>query len=188
MELKPSLAKSKSKTAGSADNHPATRGSQLKSLLDATQGQGSPSEASTEPALGTTPNGGGQDTGVALCSQEGDVIADRKTKSPSAEEDRREGKDSEEESQEGGEKARDRPPSRNGPGNGIHVKTQGKVSFGSKTPLTESEVQLLTGLYYLPHEHGTPAQRLLQDLAWLKANSHCVSANGKKGPSQKVRH
>ncbi|XP_023693914.1 protein O-GlcNAcase [Paramormyrops kingsleyae] len=182
VELKPSVAKSKSKTAGSADNHPATRGSQLKSLLDATQGQGSPSEASTKPTLGTTPDRGGQDTGVALCSEEGDLIADRKTKSPSAEEDRQEGKDSKEESQEGGGKAKERPPSRNG----IQVKTQGKVSCGSKTPLTESEVRLLTGLYYLPHEHGAPAQRLLQDLAWLKANSHCVSANGKKGQSQKA--
>uniref|UniRef100_W5M032 protein O-GlcNAcase n=1 Tax=Lepisosteus oculatus TaxID=7918 RepID=W5M032_LEPOC len=65
-------------------------------------------------------------------------------------------------------------------------KGKGGGAAVGRAPLSEEEVKLLVGLYYLPHEHGPPAQRLLQDLAWLKAHSHCVSANGKKGEPQKV--
>uniref|UniRef100_A0A3P8Y7F2 GH84 domain-containing protein n=1 Tax=Esox lucius TaxID=8010 RepID=A0A3P8Y7F2_ESOLU len=47
-----------------------------------------------------------------------------------------------------------------------------KLLCSGKAPLSESQVQLLVGLHYLPHEHGPSAQRLLQDLTWLKANCH----------------
>nr|XP_040037613.1 protein O-GlcNAcase [Gasterosteus aculeatus aculeatus] len=57
---------------------------------------------------------------------------------------------------------------------------------GGKDLLSESQVQLLVGLYYLPHEHGTSAQKLLQDLTWLKGNCHLVSANSKKTTPQKM--
>uniref|UniRef100_A0A3P8Y7K3 protein O-GlcNAcase n=1 Tax=Esox lucius TaxID=8010 RepID=A0A3P8Y7K3_ESOLU len=61
-----------------------------------------------------------------------------------------------------------------------------KLLCSGKAPLSESQVQLLVGLHYLPHEHGPSAQRLLQDLTWLKANCHLVSANDKKAPQQKT--
>lgn len=72
-------------------------------------------------------------------------------------------------------------------GGGPRQKVQGRGSCGGKGLLSESQVRLLVGLYYLPHEHGPSAQRLLQDLTWLKTNCHLVSANGKKPPPQKVR-
>ncbi|XP_068443728.1 protein O-GlcNAcase isoform X2 [Clinocottus analis] len=65
-------------------------------------------------------------------------------------------------------------------------KAQGWGLCGGKGPLSESQVRLLVGLYYLPHEHGPSAQKLLQDLTWLKANCHLVSANGKKTAAQKI--
>uniref|UniRef100_A0A8B9RK53 protein O-GlcNAcase n=1 Tax=Astyanax mexicanus TaxID=7994 RepID=A0A8B9RK53_ASTMX len=74
--------------------------------------------------------------------------------------------------------------------NGGHSreKVQGKALCAGKGPLNEVQVRLLVGLYYLPHEHGPPAQSLLQDLTWLKANCNFVSANGngKKTQPQKV--
>lgn len=65
-------------------------------------------------------------------------------------------------------------------------KAQGRGPCGAKGLLSESQVRLLVGLYYLPHEHGPSAQKLLQDLTWLKTNCHLVSANNKKTPPQKV--
>uniref|UniRef100_A0A665UWL1 protein O-GlcNAcase n=1 Tax=Echeneis naucrates TaxID=173247 RepID=A0A665UWL1_ECHNA len=65
-------------------------------------------------------------------------------------------------------------------------KTQGRVICSGKGLLSESQVRLLVGLHYLPHEHGPSAQKLLQDLTWLKSNCHLVSANTKKTPPQKV--
>lgn len=56
----------------------------------------------------------------------------------------------------------------------------------TKGLLTESQVRMLVGLHYLPHEHGPAAQKLLQDLTWLKANCHLVSANCKKTTPQKM--
>lgn len=65
-------------------------------------------------------------------------------------------------------------------------KAQGRGPCGGKGLLSESQVRLLVGLHYLPHEHGPSAQKLLQDLTWLKTNCHLVSANNKKTPPQKV--
>uniref|UniRef100_A0A672RZJ7 protein O-GlcNAcase n=1 Tax=Sinocyclocheilus grahami TaxID=75366 RepID=A0A672RZJ7_SINGR len=56
-----------------------------------------------------------------------------------------------------------------------HEKTPRRGLCSGSVPLSEAQVRLLVGLYYLPHEHGPPAQNLLQDLTWLKANCHCVS-------------
>uniref|UniRef100_A0A673K9Y1 protein O-GlcNAcase n=1 Tax=Sinocyclocheilus rhinocerous TaxID=307959 RepID=A0A673K9Y1_9TELE len=56
-----------------------------------------------------------------------------------------------------------------------HEKTPRRGLCSGSIPLSEAQVRLLVGLYYLPHEHGPPAQNLLQDLTWLKANCHCVS-------------
>ncbi|TNN50498.1 Protein O-GlcNAcase [Liparis tanakae] len=53
-------------------------------------------------------------------------------------------------------------------------KAQGWGLCGGKGLLSESQVRLLVGLYYLPHEHGPSAQKLLQDLTWLKANCHLI--------------
>ncbi|XP_074480818.1 protein O-GlcNAcase isoform X2 [Sebastes fasciatus] len=72
------------------------------------------------------------------------------------------------------------------PGGGRGQKAQGWGLCGGKGLLSESQVRLLVGLYYLPHEHGPSAQKLLQDLTWLKANCHLVSANNKKTPPQKI--
>lgn len=58
---------------------------------------------------------------------------------------------------------------------------------GGKGLLSESQVRLMVGLHYLPHEHGPSAQKLLQDLTWLRTNCHLVSTNGKKAQPQKVR-
>ncbi|XP_061768490.1 protein O-GlcNAcase [Nerophis ophidion] len=63
---------------------------------------------------------------------------------------------------------------------------QGRSLGSRKGQLSESQVRLLVGLYYLPHEHGPSAQNLLQDLTWLKTNCHLVSMNSKKGLPQKV--
>ncbi|XP_054457734.1 protein O-GlcNAcase [Anoplopoma fimbria] len=71
-------------------------------------------------------------------------------------------------------------------GGGRGQKAQGWGLCGGKGLLSESQVRLLVGLYYLPHEHGLSAQKLLQDLAWLKANCHLVSANSKKTTPQKM--
>lgn len=70
-----------------------------------------------------------------------------------------------------------------------HEKSSRRGLCSGRAPLSEAQVRLLVGLYYLPHEHGPPAQNLLQDLTWLKANCHCVSVNrnGKKGSPQKVK-
>ncbi|KAM9717181.1 protein O-GlcNAcase [Menidia menidia] len=57
---------------------------------------------------------------------------------------------------------------------------------GGKGQLSESQVRLLVGLHFLPHEHGPAAQKLLQDLTWLKTNCQLVSANSKKAQPQKV--
>ncbi|XP_041635817.1 protein O-GlcNAcase [Cheilinus undulatus] len=63
---------------------------------------------------------------------------------------------------------------------------RGQKAQGRNGVLSESQVRLLVGLHYLPHEHGLSAQKLLQDLAWLKTNCQIVSANGSKAPSQKI--
>lgn len=65
-------------------------------------------------------------------------------------------------------------------------KAQVRGLCGGKGLLSESQVRLLVGLHYLPHEHGPSAQKLLQDLTWLKTNCQLVSANSKKAAPQKV--
>ncbi|XP_062849403.1 protein O-GlcNAcase [Trichomycterus rosablanca] len=67
-------------------------------------------------------------------------------------------------------------------------RASGKGLCPGKSPLSEAQVRLLVGLYYLPYEHGPPAQKLLQELTWLKTHSHYVSVNGssKKTQPQKV--
>uniref|UniRef100_A0A4W4EH46 protein O-GlcNAcase n=1 Tax=Electrophorus electricus TaxID=8005 RepID=A0A4W4EH46_ELEEL len=77
------------------------------------------------------------------------------------------------------DRARGAPSRENVPGKGL---------CAGKAPLSEAQVRLLVGLYYLPHEHGPPAQSLLQDLTWLRGNCHYVSVNGngKKTQPQKV--
>ncbi|CAK6967912.1 protein O-GlcNAcase [Scomber scombrus] len=77
-----------------------------------------------------------------------------------------------------------RPGAPTGAGRG--QKAQGWGQCGAKGLLSESQVRLLVGLHYLPHEHGPSAQKLLQDLSWLKSNCHVVSANSKKALPQKV--
>uniref|UniRef100_A0A3P9HZE9 protein O-GlcNAcase n=1 Tax=Oryzias latipes TaxID=8090 RepID=A0A3P9HZE9_ORYLA len=80
------------------------------------------------------------------------------------------------------------PGSRPGPvpSGGQGEKVQGRGICGGKGLLSESQVRLMVGLHYLPHEHGPSAQKLLQDLTWLKTNCHLVSTNGKKAQPQKA--
>uniref|UniRef100_A0A8C7WWA1 protein O-GlcNAcase n=1 Tax=Oryzias sinensis TaxID=183150 RepID=A0A8C7WWA1_9TELE len=80
------------------------------------------------------------------------------------------------------------PGSRPGPlpSGGQGEKVQGRGMCGGKGLLSESQVRLMVGLHYLPHEHGPSAQKLLQDLTWLKTNCHLVSTNGKKAQPQKA--
>ncbi|KAG8006256.1 Protein O-GlcNAcase [Nibea albiflora] len=80
------------------------------------------------------------------------------------------------------------PGSRPGapPGGGRGQKAQSRGVCGGKGLLSESQVRLLVGLHYLPHEHGPSAQKLLQDLTWLKTNCHLVGTNSKKAPPQKI--
>uniref|UniRef100_UPI0037E907A8 protein O-GlcNAcase isoform X2 n=1 Tax=Semicossyphus pulcher TaxID=241346 RepID=UPI0037E907A8 len=61
-----------------------------------------------------------------------------------------------------------------------------KAAYGGKGLLSESQVRLLIGLHYLPHEHGLSAQKLLQDLTWLKTNCQLVSCNGDMAPPQRI--
>ncbi|TKS92711.1 Protein O-GlcNAcase [Collichthys lucidus] len=77
-----------------------------------------------------------------------------------------------------------RPGAASGGGRG--QKAQGRGGCGGKGLLSESQVRLLVGLHYLPHEHGPSAQKLLQDLTWLKTNCHLVGTNSKKAPPQKI--
>lgn len=94
-----------------------------------------------------------------------------------------------------GEKERPQQPSQQPPasrpgaptGGGRAQKAQGRGPCGGKGLLSEAQVRLLVGLHYLPHEHGPSAQKLLQDLTWLKTNCQLVSTNGKKTQPQKVR-
>lgn len=72
------------------------------------------------------------------------------------------------------------------PPGGRGQKAQGRSPSGGKGLLTESQVQLLVGLHYLPHEHGAAAHKLLQDLNWLKTNCFVVSVSSKKALPQKV--
>lgn len=67
-------------------------------------------------------------------------------------------------------------------------RAQGRGLCNGKGLLSEAQVRLLVGLHYLPHEHGPSAQKLLQDLTWLKSNCHLVGANSKKPQPQKVIH
>ncbi|XP_061525512.1 LOW QUALITY PROTEIN: protein O-GlcNAcase [Phycodurus eques] len=99
----------------------------------------------------------------------------------------------EREVQEGGKRqpgqANNRAPaSRSGApsGGGRGHKARGRGHSGGKGLLSESQVRLLVGLHYLPHEHGPSAQKLLQDLTWLKSNCHLVCANSKKSSPHKV--
>ncbi|KAL3046585.1 hypothetical protein OYC64_004552 [Pagothenia borchgrevinki] len=89
-----------------------------------------------------------------------------------------------------GEKKRSNQPQGPRPGapsgGGRGQKAQGWGLGGGKGLLSESQVRLLVGLYYLPHEYGLSGQKLLQDLSWLKANCHLVSANSKKTAPQKI--
>ncbi|KAK5848543.1 hypothetical protein PBY51_006148 [Eleginops maclovinus] len=89
-----------------------------------------------------------------------------------------------------GEKKRSNQPQGPRPsapaGGGRVQKAQGWGLCGGKGLLSESQVRLLVGLYYLPHEYGLSGQKLLQDLSWLKANCHLVSANSKKTAPQKI--
>ncbi|XP_037116164.1 protein O-GlcNAcase-like [Syngnathus acus] len=73
-----------------------------------------------------------------------------------------------------------RPTAPSGP------KARGRGLCGGKGLLSEAQVRLLVGLHYLPHEHGPSAQKLIQDLTWLKSNCHVVSANSKKSSPHKV--
>lgn len=93
------------------------------------------------------------------------------------------------EASDAGPKRRGRQPSpgcRSEAGGGRGPKPPSRPSPGVKGSLTEAQVRLLVGLHYLPHEHGPSAHKLLQDLTWLKANCHSVSANGKKSAPEKV--
>ncbi|KAK5876042.1 hypothetical protein CesoFtcFv8_027052 [Champsocephalus esox] len=78
-----------------------------------------------------------------------------------------------------------RPGAPSGGGRGQKAQGWGGLG-GGKGLLSESQVRLLVGLYYLPHEYGLSGQKLLQDLSWLKANCHLVSANSKKTAPQKI--
>ncbi|XP_075890208.1 protein O-GlcNAcase [Nelusetta ayraudi] len=72
------------------------------------------------------------------------------------------------------------------PPGGRGQKAQGRSPSGGKGLLTESQVRLLVGLHYLPHEHGAAAHKLLQDLNWLKTNCFVVSVSSKKALPQKI--
>ncbi|XP_036406981.1 protein O-GlcNAcase [Megalops cyprinoides] len=177
VELNSSGSVSKSKTCDCADTHSASRGSMPKPPPD-TLDSGGPAG----PVLGSEREGR---------RESADAPPRRDDKGPRAESRGRAG-DSER-GEEKGEREREKEkrrengsPSRKGPGRGVREKGQGRVACGGKGPLREQEVRLLVGLYFLPHEHGPAAQRLLQDLTWLKSNSHCVSANSKKTQPHKV--
>ncbi|XP_074517910.1 protein O-GlcNAcase isoform X2 [Halichoeres trimaculatus] len=71
-------------------------------------------------------------------------------------------------------------------GKGRGKKAQGQGLCGGKGLLSETQVRLLIGLHYLPHEQGPSAHKMLQDLTWLKTNCHLVGANSNKAPPQKI--
>ncbi|XP_016890069.1 protein O-GlcNAcase isoform X2 [Cynoglossus semilaevis] len=90
-----------------------------------------------------------------------------------------------------GEKKRSKQSSQSNPqplgpreAGGKGHKVQSRGVCGGKGLLSEAQVRLLVGLHYLPHEHGPSAQKLLQDLTWLKSNCQLVSANSKKAPQK----
>ncbi|XP_066574411.1 protein O-GlcNAcase isoform X2 [Amia ocellicauda] len=161
---------------------PFTRGSNQKPSQDTPEKDASSTDAPDGPAVALEGEGGLQDPDVDPCSEDRGLRADN---TPSRDGEReREG-----EGQRDVEKERQEKPTGNGPPQapmGPQEKGRKGALGRGRTPLSEEEVRLLVGLYFLPHEHGPPAQRLLQDLAWLKAHSHCVSANGKKAEPYKA--
>ncbi|XP_069034812.1 protein O-GlcNAcase [Lepisosteus oculatus] len=167
--LKSSESDSDLKNSESAVQDPATRGSNHTSAQDNLRGgsllpAGIPKDKGQgEQELVVAPRS--EDRGLRLSVPHGEM-----------------------EGEEGEREVQDTPAGKELPL--VRTQSQEKGKGGGaavgRAPLSEEEVKLLVGLYYLPHEHGPPAQRLLQDLAWLKAHSHCVSANGKKGEPQKV--
>ncbi|XP_035281425.1 protein O-GlcNAcase isoform X2 [Anguilla anguilla] len=176
-QVRPSELGSSGSISKSADNPPTSRGSKLKPPLGTERWDDFPS-AVPPSATPATKQGGAED----MPTDRGEGCEE--TRPEEAREREREGQgEKEREGGEEGERARKKDQ---GPGRGVLEKGQGRGLGGGKAPLSEKEVRLLVGLYFLPHEHGRPGQSLLQDLTWLKTNSHCVSANGKKGPPPKV--
>ncbi|MFT7797441.1 protein O-GlcNAcase-like [Arapaima gigas] len=185
MELNSSGAKLKSRTLESADSHSTSRANPCKAALDSTSGQHSHSEASLDPNLNPQQEDREQVTNATLRSMEKGLKVGWQGQNPLEEEDQGTGRPGKEEDQ-GGDNGTESAPSKNCPSSTTWVKGQGRTVCGGKGLLSEQDVRLLVGLYFLPHEHGAPAQHLLKDLTWLKSNSHCISANGKKGQPHKV--
>uniref|UniRef100_A0A8C9S993 protein O-GlcNAcase n=1 Tax=Scleropages formosus TaxID=113540 RepID=A0A8C9S993_SCLFO len=169
-ELGSSGARSKSRNSEGADNHCAR-----KAPAEVPPGRRSPSGASLGPNLNLQKEEREQATDAASRGKEGGPKVGRQGKTPSVEDDGGRGREGKEGDRE-----------RNGPSGSARVKGQGRAPCGGKGPLSEQEVRLLVGLYFLPHEHGPAARRLLKDLTWLKSNSHYVSVNGKKSQPHKV--
>uniref|UniRef100_A0A8C9SBS3 protein O-GlcNAcase n=1 Tax=Scleropages formosus TaxID=113540 RepID=A0A8C9SBS3_SCLFO len=163
-------ARSKSRNSEGADNHCAR-----KAPAEVPPGRRSPSGASLGPNLNLQKEEREQATDAASRGKEGGPKVGRQGKTPSVEDDGGRGREGKEGDRE-----------RNGPSGSARVKGQGRAPCGGKGPLSEQEVRLLVGLYFLPHEHGPAARRLLKDLTWLKSNSHYVSVNGKKSQPHKV--
>uniref|UniRef100_A0A672GU43 protein O-GlcNAcase n=1 Tax=Salarias fasciatus TaxID=181472 RepID=A0A672GU43_SALFA len=62
-----------------------------------------------------------------------------------------------------------------GGGGGRGQKAQGRGSCAGKGTLSESQVRLLVGLHYLPHEHGASAQKLLYSQHKYQPNGRLTS-------------
>ncbi|MBN3313918.1 OGA GlcNAcase, partial [Atractosteus spatula] len=177
--LKSSESDSDLKNSESAVQDPATRGSNHTSAQDILRGRSAlPAAPPCTAGVPKDKGQGEQELDVAPRSEDRGLRLNSTENLPRGET----------EGEEGEREAQDTPASKELPL--VRKQSQEKGKGGGaavgRAPLSEEEVKLLVGLYYLPHEHGPPAQRLLQDLAWLKAHSHCVSANGKKGEPQKV--
>ncbi|KAJ8382443.1 hypothetical protein SKAU_G00032210 [Synaphobranchus kaupii] len=168
-QVRPAELGSSGSVSNSADNPPTSRGSKLKPPPGTEHWKDSPS--ATPPTTSPTTSQGGAE------EMPTDRAEGRQGTNP---------EDAWEREREGGREEERERKRNQGSGRSVREKGRGRGLGGGKAPLSEEEVRLLVGLYFLPYEHGPSAQSLLQDLTWLKSNCHCVSANSKKGLPLKV--
>ncbi|KAM4585488.1 protein O-GlcNAcase [Odontesthes bonariensis] len=65
-------------------------------------------------------------------------------------------------------------------GESPYVPGPGENPLYTAEPLTLDDLKLLSDLFYLPYEYGTTARTMLQELDWLRNNSHAATAQTDK--------
>ncbi|XP_034544839.1 protein O-GlcNAcase [Notolabrus celidotus] len=74
----------------------------------------------------------------------------------------------------------DEEPMQTDMGEASYVPGPGDNPLYTAEPLTLEDLKLLSELFYLPYEHGSTAQSMLQELNWLKNNGAAATAETDK--------